>query len=61
MGWIAILTGGAWLRFHDLESRPFHADEAVNGQKLAELRETGIARYDPSTIKGDCIAYTYWH
>ncbi len=55
MGLIAILTGGAWLRFHDLASRPFHADEAVNGQKLAELRETGIARYDPLHYHGNTL------
>lgn len=55
MGWITILTGGAWMRFHDLASRPFHADEAVNGLKLAELRECGIALYDPLHYHGNTL------
>ncbi|MBN2235191.1 MAG: phospholipid carrier-dependent glycosyltransferase [Opitutales bacterium] len=55
MAWIAILTGGAWLRFHDLASRPFHADEAVNALKLAELRESGVARYDPHHYHGNTL------
>ena len=55
LGWIAILTGGAWLRFQDLGIRPFHADEAVNGLKLAELRESGVARYDPLHYHGNTL------
>lgn len=37
--WLGIMTLGAYLRFHDLEQRPIHADEATGARILAQKLE----------------------
>jgi uncharacterized protein (TIGR03663 family) len=47
----------AALRVHDLASRPMHADEGVNAQKVGTLLEEGSYAYDPAEYHGPTLYY----
>ncbi len=44
-------------RFYDLELKPLHHDEGVNGYFLTELFTKGIYRYDPTNYHGPTLYY----
>jgi uncharacterized protein (TIGR03663 family) len=46
-----------FLRLHELEARPFHTDEAVQGIKTGRLLEGGGYRYDPTEYHGPTLHY----
>ncbi len=56
--WLLILciAAGA-LRWHRLDRRPMHTDEAVQGVKTGHLLETGIYRYNPREFHGPTLYY----
>jgi uncharacterized protein (TIGR03663 family) len=54
---LAPLLLAAALRFPDLASRPMHADEGVNAQKLGTLLEEGSYAYDPAEYHGPTLYY----
>ena len=54
---VVIFLVGGWLRFSDLDSKPIHADEAVQGWKTGVLIEEGVYRYDPSDHHGPTLYY----
>jgi uncharacterized protein (TIGR03663 family) len=63
MGWrsavvLGILFACAWgVRLIQLDARPMHTDEAVNGLLLANLLEDGIYRYNPTEYHGPALYY----
>ena len=54
---VAVLVVAALLRFHDLELRPVHHDEGVNGFFLTKLVRNGEYRYDPNNYHGPTLYY----
>lgn len=54
---LLVATGAAALRLHDLGSRPFHVDEAVQAVKACELHDHGDYRYDPREFHGPSLYY----
>jgi len=46
-----------FLRLHELEARPLHTDEAVQGVKTGRLLEGGGYRYDPTEYHGPTLYY----
>jgi uncharacterized protein (TIGR03663 family) len=46
-----------WLRTHDLDRRPMHADEANQGVKTGHLLETGFYAFDPHDHHGPTLYY----
>ncbi|MCX7819444.1 MAG: TIGR03663 family protein [Kiritimatiellae bacterium] len=56
--WLAMicLAAGA-LRWHRLDRRPMHTDEAVQAVKTGHLLETGVYRYDPREYHGPTLYY----
>jgi len=55
--WIAVVLAGGFLRFDELASRPFHADEAT-GARLAALRMgSGDYHFDPTHFHGPTMGY----
>lgn len=52
-----IALAALWLRTHDLERRPMHADEANQGVKTGELLESGHYAYDPRDHHGPTLYY----
>ncbi|HEY0097724.1 MAG TPA: hypothetical protein VGB76_02120 [Pyrinomonadaceae bacterium] len=58
--WIAyasVLILAALVRLYQLELRPMHHDEGVNGFFLNNLMRTGIFNYDPSNYHGPTLYY----
>ena len=58
--WIAyasVLVVAAFVRLYQLELRPMHHDEGVNGFFLNNLMRSGIFRYDPSNYHGPTLYY----
>ena len=54
----AVIVGlASYLRFIDLELKPLHHDEGVNGFFLETLHRSGIYRYDPSNYHGPDLYY----
>jgi uncharacterized protein (TIGR03663 family) len=53
----AVLLVAAFVRFYQLELRPMHHDEGVNGFFLNNLIRTGIFRYDPTNYHGPTLYY----
>jgi uncharacterized protein (TIGR03663 family) len=45
------------LRVYDLDLKPFHHDEGVNGFFLTNLLRQGVYRYDPSNYHGPSLYY----
>lgn len=55
---LALLAAAAlWLRTHDLDQRPMHADEANQGVKTGELVEAGRYAFDPRDHHGPTLYY----
>jgi uncharacterized protein (TIGR03663 family) len=53
--WCLVLCLAAWLRFEDLGSRPFHADEAT-GARITAARMSGEGgRFDPKHYHGPVL------
>jgi len=52
-----VVVVAAWLRVHDLDSRPMHADEANQAVKLGALLEQGEYRFDPYDHHGPTLYY----
>lgn len=53
----AILLLAAGLRFYDLDRKPLHHDEGVNGFFLTRLTREGVYRYDPANYHGPTLYY----
>ncbi|MBB5351005.1 uncharacterized protein (TIGR03663 family) [Haloferula luteola] len=49
--WLLILSLAGWLRFHDLDNRPVHADEATGARIVARALD-GDYRFDPVHYHG---------
>ncbi|HXG83327.1 MAG TPA: flippase activity-associated protein Agl23, partial [Pyrinomonadaceae bacterium] len=47
----------AFLRFYNLELKPLHHDEGVNGYFMMTLFREGIYRYDPQNYHGPTLYY----
>lgn len=54
IAWIFVLALAAWLRFDDLSSRPFHADEAT-GARITAQRMEGGGKFDPKHYHGPVL------
>jgi uncharacterized protein (TIGR03663 family) len=58
--WIAyasVMVVAALVRLYQLELRPMHHDEGVNGFFLNNLIRTGVFRYDPTNYHGPTLYY----
>lgn len=53
--WLGVLLLAASLRFHDLGSRPLHADEATGARITARMMETDDYRFDPKHYHGPTL------
>jgi uncharacterized protein (TIGR03663 family) len=53
----AIMLVAALVRLYQLELRPMHHDEGVNGFFLNNLMNSGVFRYDPSNYHGPTLYY----
>src|SRR5690349_8001614 len=53
----AILLAAAVLRFANLDLKPLHHDEGVNGFFLLRLLRNGFYHYDPSNYHGPTLYY----
>jgi uncharacterized protein (TIGR03663 family) len=52
-----VMLVAALVRLYELEIRPMHHDEGVNGFFLNNLIRTGIFRYDPTNYHGPTLYY----
>ncbi|HEX8131228.1 MAG TPA: hypothetical protein VF527_19170, partial [Pyrinomonadaceae bacterium] len=57
IAYAAVLVVAALVRVYQLELRPMHHDEGVNGFFLNNLIRTGIFRYDPTNYHGPTLYY----
>jgi predicted membrane-bound mannosyltransferase len=58
--WVAValvLLAASLLRFSDLDAKPLHNDEAVQGYKTGLLLESGTYRYDPTGHHGPTLYF----
>lgn len=58
--WIAcasVMLVATFVRLYQLELRPMHHDEGVNGFFLNSLIRTGVFRYDPTNYHGPTLYY----
>jgi uncharacterized protein (TIGR03663 family) len=53
----AILLIACFVRFYDLDLKPVHQDEGVNGYFLTRLHNRGDYRYDPANYHGPTLYY----
>lgn len=53
---VAVIFAG-WLRFHQINLKPFHHDEGVNSYFLLNLAHTGQYKYDPTNYHGPSLYY----
>lgn len=54
--WIAVAVVGVFLRWNDLEARPFHADEATGAKITAYRVESGNYVFDPKHYHGPTLS-----
>ncbi|MGH9942434.1 MAG: hypothetical protein ACRD9R_08770 [Pyrinomonadaceae bacterium] len=52
-----VIVAAAALRFYDLDLKPMHHDEGVNGFFLTNLLRSGGYRYDPANYHGPTLYY----
>ena len=52
-----LLAGAAFLRFHQIDRRPFHADEAVQAYQTWQLLRGDGYTYDPADKHGPLLYY----
>ncbi len=57
LGCFAVTAVATFLRFWQLELKPLHHDEGVNGFFLTSLFRDGIYKYDPSNYHGPDLYY----
>jgi len=57
IAYAAVMLVAAFVRLYQLELRPMHHDEGVNGFFLNNLIRTGIFRYDPTNYHGPTLYY----
>lgn len=57
LGWIALLALSLWLRLHELESNPIHADEATGARILAQHLEGDGYRFNPKHFHGPMLTW----
>jgi uncharacterized protein (TIGR03663 family) len=57
IAYASVMLVAALVRFYQLELRPMHHDEGVNGFFLNNLIRTGIFRYDPTNYHGPTLYY----
>ena len=57
VGCAVVMLVAALVRFYQLELRPMHHDEGVNGFFLNNLIRTGVFRYDPTNYHGPTLYY----
>lgn len=60
IAWIAVMGLALWLRVHDLEARPIHADEATGAHIFAQLVENANYRFDPTHFHGPLLSLSTW-
>ena len=53
--WLGVFMLAAALRFHELGSRPLHADEATGARITARMMETEDYRFDPKHYHGPTL------
>jgi len=53
--WLAIFLLAAALRFHEIGSRPLHADEATGARLTARMMESEDYRFDPKHYHGPTL------
>ncbi len=56
-GCLLVTAIAAFLRFWQLELKPLHHDEGVNGYFLKTLFEQGVYNYDPTNYHGPTLYY----
>lgn len=49
-----------WLRIHQLEARPIHADEATGAHIFAQRVENANYRFDPTHFHGPLLSLSTW-
>jgi len=54
---LAVFVLSLGLRMYDLDVKPLHHDEGVNGHFMLKLQREGIYRYDPSNYHGPFFYY----
>lgn len=54
--WMLVIATGIFLRFDDLSSRPFHADEATGARITAKRMEKDGGTFDPKHYHGPMLA-----
>ena len=57
IGCVAVTLIATFLRFYQLELKPLHHDEGVNGFFLTTLFRNGTYKYDPSNYHGPDLYY----
>jgi len=57
IGCATVMLVAALVRLYQLELRPMHHDEGVNGFFLNNLINTGVFRYDPTNYHGPTLYY----
>ena len=56
IAWIGLFVLGFGLRFHNLEERPVHADEATGARILAQQLDGEIYRFNPQHFHGPLLS-----
>ena len=54
--WITVIIAGIFLRFDQLSTRPFHADEATGARITATRMESGNYRFNPLHFHGPLLS-----
>ena len=54
--WISVIIAGVFLRFDQLATRPFHADEATGARITASRLASGDYRFDPQHYHGPLLS-----
>jgi len=57
IAYASVMLVAAFVRLYQLELRPMHHDEGVNGFFLNNLIRTGVFRYDPTNYHGPTLYY----
>lgn len=54
--WLSLIALGAFLRFEQLELRPFHCDEATGARLTAKRMAAGVTQFDPQHFHGPMLS-----
>jgi uncharacterized protein (TIGR03663 family) len=57
---LGVLAVATVLRLAELDLKPFHHDEGVNGHFLLGLYRNGVYHYDPANFHGPTLVYLAW-